>query len=261
MTEPIGPVSAWPGLEVAIEGTNLSPEDIDARHTIELVEAAISALEAIAKDRGSKSVGFRFVGIHKGSAAYDLRVPDPASVPIIEELARHVEKRGTESSPGVRRAIERLHRAGKGAGSVRLRVYDSKGVARSKPLYVAAPLNVVYAPFDTTTEVYGRVVAVAAGRGDRLSVKLRLDDGGTAEFEADNEVAAIAGRLFLRTVRAEVDYEVTVDGESATEIRALQPFDPAPDDEILGAFDEARAQLAKEGFRPRASDWLKELDE
>ncbi len=261
MTELNGHASTWPGLEVAIEGTNLSPEDIDARHMVELVEAATAALDVVAKERGRKAIGLRLVGIRKGSAAYDLRVPDPASVPVIDEFARHVERRGVESSPVIRRAIERLHRAGKGQGSVRLRVYDSKGMVRPSSIYVASPVSVVHAPFDVTTEIYGRVVAVAAGRGDRLSVKLRLDDGGTAEFDADSDVAALAGRLFFRRIRAEVDYEVTPDGESATEILSLQAFDAAPDHDILEAFDSVREEFVKDGFKPRASDWLKELDE
>jgi hypothetical protein len=261
MSDQDEPTEEWPGLEVAIEGTNLSPADVNARHLIELVEAALGALEAVAEDRGAKKVDPpRLVKIRKGSAAYDLRTPDESISPVIDELARHVASRGAESSPSVRRAIDRLHRAGK-TGSVRMRTLGSRGRASGQPIYVAPTLRLVHAPFETATEVYAKVVSVSAGKLDNLSVKLRLDDGGTAEFDADQSVAAIAGRLFLQSVRAEVEYEVTGDSEKAGTITSIEAFAPVRDDEILDEFERIRGDLASHGLKVRASDWLKELDE
>jgi hypothetical protein len=250
----------WPGLELAIEGTNLSPADVPVRQLVELLEAATAALDAIAEERGGKIPQLRLLEVRNGSAAYELRVPDGVAAPIFEELAQHIKMRGAQSSPQIRRALDRLHRAGK-TGSVRVRVYDAKGKARGKPLHVAPPVEIVEAPFETASEVFGRIVAVSAGRGDKLSVRLRLDDGGTSEFTADRDVAAVAGRLFLRTVRADVDYEVTSDGETANQITAIEPFEAVADHEILDAFERTRAELADAGIKIRASDWLKELDE
>jgi hypothetical protein len=72
-------------------------------------------------------------------------------------------------------------------------------------------------------------------------------------------VASAAARLFLRTVRAEVDYEATPSGESGAELISIEPFDPVSDDEVLGAFDKIRVEFV--GEKLRASDWLKEFDE
>lgn len=261
MTQTIEPndTATWPGLEVAIAGTNLSPADIPVRHLIELLEAAVSALDAIAQERGAKMEPPRLLEVRGGSAAYELRLPEPSSGPIVEELLGHVESRSVHSSPAIRRAIARLHRAGK-QGSVRLRLVNSSGEP-SKPLFVAPPVQMAYAPFETTSEVYARVVAVSASKGDKVSVRLRLDDGGTVEFDANRDVASIAGRLFLKSVRAEVAYEVTADGEQGSELINIEPFEVVPDDEFLGAFDRISAALVSSGHTMRASDWLKELDE
>lgn len=260
MTEQKQHTAAWPGLEVAIEGTNLSPSDVPVRQLIELLEAAAAALDTIAEERGAQLPPLRLLAVRNGSAAYELRLPDAGAAPIVDELAHHIETRGVESSPGVRRAIERLHRAGK-TGSVRLRVYDAKGKPRAKTLHVAPPLEVHQTPFEATTEVYGRVVGVSAGRGDKLSVRLRLDDGGTSEFTADQDLAGLAARLFLRTIRAEVDYEVTSDGESPAQLTLIEPIQRIADDEVVDAFERIRSELAEMGPKIRASDWLKELDE
>ena len=252
--------SSWPGLEVAIEGTNLSPADVPVRQVVELLEAAAAALETIAAERGIDLTPPRLLAVKTGSAAYELRFPDPTAAPVVEELAHHIETRGKQSSPAVRHSIDRLHRAGR-IGSVRLQVFDAKGKPRAKPLHIAKPLELVHAPFDAVSEVFGRVIGVSAGRGDRLTVRLRLDDGGGVEFASDQEVARLAGRLFLRLVRAEVAYELTPEGESPGEITRIEAFEPVPDDEILDGFEQARKQLADHGVKLRASDWLKDLDE
>jgi hypothetical protein len=247
----------WPGVEVAIEGTNLSPRDIPSRQLIELLEATTATLDAIAAESGVKSPAVRLVQVRPGSAAYDLRVPEVAAVPLFDALWHHVETRGSESSPAVRRALGRLHRAGK-TGSVRLRIFDGLGHERGAPLYVAPPLEVAQPPVETTTELQARVVGVAAGRGDRLSVRLRLDDGGTVEFEANQELARAAARAFLRAVRVEVDYGVSPEGEVPGQLAAIEMVEFVQDEEILDELERVSGAVA---LNVRASDWLKELDE
>lgn len=257
MTQPQQHTETWPGVEVAFEGTNLSPADVPLRHLIELLEATTGVLEAIAEERGGKMPPLRLLEVRSGSAAFDLRLPDTVAVPILDEFAHHIESRGAQSSHTIRRAIERLHRAGK-PGSVRLRFYDAQGNRRPATLHVAPPLEVPHVPFDLSNELYARVVGVtAAGRGDKLSVKLRSHEG-THTFTANQEVASAAAKFFLRQVRAEVDYEATSEGESGAEVISIELFEPIPDDEFLDELDKIRVDFAAE--KVRASDWLRELE-
>ena len=94
-----------------------------------------------------------------------------------------------------------------------------------------------------------------------MVVKLRLDDGGSQEFRADAEVAKQAARLFLKTIRADVDYEVNDGEESGGMIVALERWDSAEDSDIVAEFDAARDKLIAEGIALRASEWLRELED
>ncbi|MFC1642754.1 hypothetical protein ACFL5O_08735 [Myxococcota bacterium] len=246
----------WPGFEVAIEGQGFSPADVPVRQLAELLEAAAAAVDAIAAERGIKLPAPRLVAVRAGSAAYDLRIPDASAGPLVAELEKHIAARGKDSSLAVRHALERFHRAGR-VGSVRFCMFRS---GPANPLYVAPPLEQVVAPFEAASEVYGQIVAVAE-RGNRLVIRLRLDDGQAADFEANQDTAQRAARLFLRCVHAEVLYDVEAGHESPATITDLEPWDDSRDEGALANFDAAREQLMRNGVHLRASDWLRELGE
>jgi len=200
------------------------------------------------------------VAVRNGSAAYDLRIRDLSAQAVVTEIEQHIKTRGRGSSPTVQHALERLHSAGRKVGSVRFIAYTSDGKKSDRILRVAPPIAAVPAPYESCSEIYGRVVAVSAG-ANRMIVKLRLDDGGSHEFRADAELAKQAARLFLRTIRAEVDYEVNFGEESGGTLTALERWDHADDSDLVSEFDAARESLLEQGVQLRASDWLRDGEE
>lgn len=248
----------WPGFEIAIEGEGLSPEEVPIRQLVELLESAVNAVQVLADERGIKLQSPRLVAVRQGSAAYDLRIPDESAAPLVVELESQIQTRGKEGSHEVRRALERMNKAGR-MGSVRFRAYRN-GKLKAKPLYVAPPFEVAIAPFEAQSEVIGRVVGVVQST-TRLTVNLRLDDGHIESFVADQESGRLAARLFLSVVRAEVVYDVERGKEDPAMIIGLEGFGELSDDSVLAAFDEAREELIGEGVSIRASDWLRELQD
>lgn len=105
-------------------------------------------------------------------------------------------------------------------------------------------------------EIYGRVVGLNA-RGDGVSVRLKLADGGAREFDARGGIEAVATRLFNKTVRARVVYEVSDSVYRASTIEALSPW---ADDDLLDALRDLRDELAAGGDSIDAEAWLSELE-
>src|SRR5690606_27072372 len=54
-----------PLLEVAIEGDGLSPSDVPVRQLVELLEATVSAIDAVAAERGLDPPELRLVSVHE----------------------------------------------------------------------------------------------------------------------------------------------------------------------------------------------------
>ena len=251
-------VTTWPGLELAIEGAGLSPADIPTRHLASLLEAAAALFERVAEERGVKVEAPRLVEVRTGSAAYALRSPDVEAGPVFDELEEHVAQRGRGASSQVRSAIDRLHKSSKGVGSIRLARFE--GAVRSKKVvHVAPPLSVEPATFEESRELFGVIVAVDAGQRKGASVKIRLDDGATKDFDADIAIAQRAAGLFTRTARALVTFTVTGGAETDGQIEELDGWEgvDAYRMDPLGAFAGA-ATLARDQ-KIRASDWLDDL--
>jgi len=250
--------SSWPGLEVAIEGAGLSPDDISARLLAGLLEAAVSLFERVAEERGRKVEPPRLVAVTTGSAAYALRSPDPEAGPVFDAIEEYVEARGVGASSTIRQGIDRLHKAGKGVGSIRLARYEGK-MRATKVVHVAPPLQLEPAIFEEAQELFGVVVAVDAGQRKGASVKIRLDDGATQDFDADLGLAQRAARLFTRPVRVLVTYTVAGDSPSEGRIEELDSWESVEEfrEQPLVAFDAVRALARDEKIR--ASDWLDEL--
>ncbi len=248
----------WPGFEIAIEGEGLSPEEVPIRQLVELLESAANAVQVLAEERGIKLQSPRLVAVRAGSAAYDLRIPDESAAPLVGELERQIQTRGKQGTQEMRRALDRMHKAGR-MGSVRFTSLKN-GKPKPKPLYVSPPFEVAVAPYEAQSEIIGRVVGVAQ-TASRLTVNIRLDDGHTESFAADQDVGRHAARLFLSPVRAEVVYNVERGEEEPSTVISLESTGELVDDGALAAFDLARDELVGEGINIRASDWLHELQE
>lgn len=251
-------VTTWPGMEFAIEGAGLTPADIPARRLAALLEAAAALFERVAQERGVRVELPRLVEVRTGSAAYALRSPDVEAEAVFGELEVHVEQRGRSASPHLRSAIDRLHKASKGIGSIRLARFEG-AVRAKKVVHVAPPLSVEPATFEESRELFGVVVAVDAGQRKAASVKIRLDDGATRDFDAELPIAQRAAALFMRPARVLVTFTVTGGDDADGHIEDLDSWEGADAyrTDPLGAFSGAAA-LARAG-KVRASEWLDEL--
>ncbi len=249
----------WPGMEVAIEGAGLRPADVPARHLAALLEAAAGLFDAVAAERGTKVEPPRLVEVRIGSAAYQLRSPDTEAAAVAEELEEHVRTRGQGASATVRHALDRLHKANKGLGSIRIARFDAHGRMVKKPVHLAPPLSVEAFAFEEAREISGVVIAVDAGLRKGAGVKLRLDDGGVQLFDADIGLAMRAARLFTKRVRAMVSFTITGDREADGAIEEIEEAsdEEGADSEPLIAFDAIAGKLSSHGVS--ASAWLDDL--
>lgn len=240
-----------PRFEIAIEGSGLSPSDIAARDLAELLTAAAGLVEAVAKDRGVKAPDPRLVQVRKGSALYAFEIPDAAAQPIVDEMERRIRTRGEGAGPEVRRALDRLHRAGRGVGSVRFRAKP-----RAKAVYVAPLIAEALSLFDIGTELHGTVVGVTLSKAGAASVKLQIDEGTMIDLAGNSQLARLAARLFLRSVRATVSYDTTGYEDKRPTLVALDKWDRAEDEDTLDLFDDLRQELSAAGIKLHASEWL-----
>lgn len=239
----------WPGVVVTVTGTGLTPGDLPARELIELLQATLASLEAVAQEKGLRlpKDGFRLTGIRKGSVALDLRSPDPTLVPVVSSFVEAARTRGKNNGPRVRHQLERLQKASR-TGSIRL-VYKNES-----PVEVAPPLKEVLPGWEETHEVYGEVVGLHKVKGV-VRLTLRYEEGGTEDFLAHNDAARLAVRFFGRKVRCLAAFAYSDDEEeSGLEILKIDPWEG--DVQGVEFFDEVRTELASEGIKINAGDWL-----
>jgi hypothetical protein len=222
----------------------------------ELLQAAAGVVEAVSKDRGTPLPLPTLVAVRAGSAAYDFRIRDESARPVVAEIEHQIRSRAKDATPSVRHAFQRLHTAGGQTGAIRFTAYTQAGQKKKQHLYVAPPLEVVPTPFDVVAEIHGEVVGVIAG--NKVTVRLRLDDGKLQDFRADFDAARMAARLFLQCIRAQIQYEYRDGIETLGEIIGIEKWDIASDHDLVAEFDRARDELLSEGVELRASDWLGE---
>lgn len=243
-----------PILAISIEGEGLSLADVSLRDLVGLLEAAAAAVEAGAMEAGVDVPLVTLGDVREGSAAYHLFSRSDTAVAAVRKVCEAVETRGVGHSAELRGALRRLHEAGR-VGSVNLK--PRRGVLGTRrALTLAAPIEPVPAVHEVGAEVYARVVGLNA-RGDGTAVRLKLADGGTREFVAGDGVEASATRLFNKTVRARVAYEVSDGAYRASTIDQLWPW---ANDELLETLRDFRDELATKGETIDAEAWLAELD-
>lgn len=239
----------WPGLVVAVSGSGLHPRDLPARELIEMLQATLSTLEAIASEKGLKipKEGFRVTELTTGSVAARVACPDPGAIPVVASFVEAARTRGKNNGPKVRNSLHRLQQASK-IGGIRL-VYSN-----TEPVDVAAPLQESLPGWEETEEVYGEIVGLHKVRG-QVRLTLRHEGGGTTDFIAQDDAARVAVRLFGKQVRGVATFSAN-DDEDAKGLEILRLESWGGDVTGVEFFDEIRRELAAQDVVIDPVDWL-----
>ena len=243
-----------PLVEVAIDGEGVSPKDVPVRQLIELLEATASAVEAVAREHGTEPPALRLIGVREGSAAYELYSDAPNAEAVVRDFYQAAKERGANSGPSVCKALSRLHSAGKG-DQIRITTRTPDGKKRARPVYVSTPVESQAAQSEMAAEYYGRIVGLSV-RNEQTFVRLRLDDGGTEEFRAKDEVEARAGLFFNKLVRVYVVH--TLHGTEVND-GIIEMMSEWADENLLDVMRSIRNDLTKKGVAVDVEAWLQEL--
>jgi hypothetical protein len=256
----------WPGVEVVLENEEekLSPSKINLRDLISLLEATINVLETATEERGLELPRdtFRLTEVWEGSAGYAIKSPNVLAETALESLKEVAETGARYARPRTRNAFKKLYNAASKHGHLTLALVKPGGEIVRQNLVVKPPVEVDVLPFESVTQVYGKVLGVQEvekGPTAGVWVKIAFDDGGSDEFKAaSEEVAKKASDLFRETVRATVVYRVLGETREALELDKIEAWREASN--ILSFFDKVRDTLVAQGIHLRASDLLRELD-
>ncbi|MBI4956814.1 MAG: hypothetical protein HY908_32655 [Myxococcales bacterium] len=243
-----------PLLRLALEGEGLSPADVPIRNLVELLSAAVGALEAVATEAGFAAPVMQLTAVRKGSAAYDFSSISDTAPEAMRNFHEAIRTRGAHVGVSTRRALARLYDASK-IGALRVEMHVP-GV-RSKPLRMAPPIADQPLAFEHTIELQARVMGMFVSRDGGVMVRLRPIAGGPSmDLVADEDVATAATHLFNRTARA-VYTEVVGVSEHGT-LHSLEPWESA---DLLDVLRGVRDELAADGVFIDAGAWLEELEQ
>lgn len=243
-------------MELAIEAPGISPKDIPIRHLVELLEATSAALDAVARESGVEPPVMRLVGLHEGSAAYDLYSDAENAANVVQKFHEAIKDCGATSGASVRKALARLHAVGKDA---RVRVTSKvpvRGKKHSAVLYVQQLAETDELQSEMAAEYYGRVVGLQVRNGQTY-VRLRYDDGGTEEFRAGPDVERKVAQFFNCTVRMYVLH--MLHGSEWTE-SYIESIEEWSGEDFLAVMQSLRSDLSKKGISVDVEAWLQELD-
>jgi hypothetical protein len=244
-------------LEVAFGGEGVRPKDIPLRALLELLEATIGVMEAVAREAGLPSPKVSLAEVRDGSAAYAIVPSDEPARACALGSYEAAKLRGKDSGLPVRKALARLNRAGTiGTFSLPVRLRP-KGLWLAGPtrkeILVAPPVEAVPTTIPVQTVLEGTIVGVLSKR-DGVSIRLRTDSG-TEEFDAHDSLGGAAGRLFGTRVRASVVHSVSEGGSVAETLESLERWDEG---DFMDAMSRIRGELDKRGID--SADWIEELD-
>jgi len=244
-------------MEVAIEAKGIAPKDVPIRQLVELLEAAVSALDAVARENGIEPPAMRLVGVRHGSAAYELYADTDDARVVVRELYNATKKRGVGSGPSVRKALARLHSASK-VGQIRITSHlgMQEGKKPPRPIYVEPPMITDDVHSEKGAEHYGRVVGLSV-KNEQTFVRLRIDDGGTEEYRAQAELEGRVASFFNKTVRVYVVH--TLYGDEVGD-GVIEAIDEWTNEEFLNVMHSLRDDLTRQGVTVDVDAWLRELD-
>ena len=240
-------------LQVGVEGAGLRPRDVPIRQLLEMLEALVGALDAVAKEAGIDPAEMRLVAVREGSANYQIWSASPSAPEVVDRFYIAAKDRGKESTTPVRRAFTRLHAAVR-VGALRL---TPRGHRKRASIFLAQPIQDEPLAIEEAAEVLVRVVGLTLAQGGGAIVKLRADDArGAIDAHASEEMARLAAKYFGETVRARVLHEHR--GESrSTQLESIAEW---RDDDLVAVMRQVRDELAAEGVRINAAEWLAELE-
>jgi hypothetical protein len=252
-------VSRMSAIDITIGGEGMGPASVPVRALAELLQAAASAVEAMARAKGVEVPGIHLVAVKDGSAAYSLVSPSEQAGAVIVDLYEAAKERGKTSSPAVRHALTRLHSEAAKLGALRMRARPIHAGRARKEITVAAPIDDAAAGLESYAEIFGRVVGLFVTKDRRISIHVRIEEGRTEEFSADESLLTTATGLFSRFVRARVVYTDNGDTSEPLFIESLSPWDHAAGSDFAVAAAAFRTTLQAEGNEIDASAWLREL--
>jgi hypothetical protein len=228
-------------LTIAVDGAGVTPKAVPLRHLIEVLEAAAYTFEAIADEKRLDPPKLSLANIKSGSAEYQVYSEDRQALRVFDTFVTAVRRRGKGASPKTRHGLERLHNAGARAGAV-IRV----GGKTSKPLLLAAPVPEANAKIQEATVVFARVVGVNIDAREKVTVKLRYDDGGSHEFVADPDILGNAAMLMGLSVEARVIFARGESTDAALSIESIKQR--RPQGSFMALLEETRARMIEKGI-------------
>jgi len=245
-------------IDITIGGEGVGLASVPVRALAELLQAAASAVEAMARARGVEVPDVHLVAVKGGSAAYSLASASEQAGAVIVDLYEAAKERGKGATPAVRHALKRLHGEAAKLGALRMRARPIRAGRARKEITVAAPIDDAAAGLESYEDIFGRVVGLYETMDGRISILVRIAEGRTEKFSADGSLSTTATGLFSKYVRARVVYADDGDTSEPLFIESLLPWDPAGRD-FADAASAFRKTLQAEGVEIDASEWLREI--
>jgi hypothetical protein len=250
-----------PSFDVIVEGAGISLGDVSIRELANLLSAAHSLLEAVAKELGHEVPTVALGEVRSGSACYRLfSGREEQDEPFGEIAARaytDAKERGKKSSPSIRGALNRLHRSSE-KGSIAIQPRNIRRSDQVEKILIAAPLELTEEYVNGVTQLYGRIVGVEALK-NRLQLTLKLEEGGKTELETEETIAEHAGRLFNKKVSIKAKVRWSADGLSKNwEAISIHQWN---DSDLLEIMTGVRQELREEGIRIDPERWLQSTRE
>lgn len=244
-------------LEVAIEAKGISPRDVPVRQLVELLEAAVSALDAVARQQGLKPPVMRLVGVREGSAAYEFTSDSDDASDVVHQFYEVTKKRGVGCGPEVRKALTRLHSAAR-VGRIRITSHLGNEASQQleQPIYVEPPVHLEELHSEMAAEYYGRVVALSV-KNEKTFIRMHMDDGGTREYEVVNGLEQRSASFFNKTVRIHVVHTLYGDAMIDGRVEAIEAW---ANETFLDVMRSVRENLTEQGVTVDVEAWLRELD-
>ncbi len=245
-------------IEVKIGGEGVGLESVPIRALAELLQAAASAVETVAKASGMEAPAMHLIEVREGSAAYTLASESTQAAAVIGDLYDTAKLRGKGAQPEVRHALKRLHGEAAKYGSLRIRTPPSRSGRARKEITVAPPIDDQAPGHESYEDVYGRVVGLYAARDSTIVIHIRIEEGRTEAFSADESLVGAATAMFNKYVMARVVYAYDVDTKEPLTVESIVAWERAAGDFAFAA-DKFRSDLQEEGIEIDASEWLAEL--
>lgn len=242
-------------LDIILGGEGVTPSSVGVRALAELLQAAQSVVEAVAKANGAEVPVVTLAEVRRGSAAYRLDSETEGAGRVFTNVYDLARTRGKGAPAEVHHALKRFHAEATKIGVLQLQATEGRRAPR-RPILVAVPLDRAAVGVESYEDAYGRLVGLHLGRGQRAQIQVLLAEGRTEEFACDESLLETATALFGKPVRARAVY--SRDG-SATEPLTVQRLEPwgLPDQDAADALDAMRAKLEAQGVELDSTEWLK----